>query len=443
MSFTNVRRIAKTRPAVDYELYGIKGSDRYRMHKSQGTDRVAAMTCDMDSPEAFVERAEALREANGRKIEAISLIQSFEDTEFNPNDPDSVARVNELGYKLAKELADDSDALVTTHVDGHGGMPHNHIKILNHVNSTGKSIQTRMLHDKIALVNDRLMVAENCRVMERTRIKERQEKAMSDWSLARGDLPAFEQQLGDRIAESMAAVPDDDLTVSRFKDELATRGIELVEDRRIIKAAKDGSKDAHESVGWTYKMQDTTGEKPRMRRRKASSINSAFTHDGVVAELDARQQALTTPKVPVATQVAVKQQQAVIEEQEQAQEPVEVVPVLPEVEEHQGHQDGQERPQEARQQSGAPEAAPGGWRPPEGLPQRREEAGLQSPAAGVEAKARTAREREAQAQVAGFEEAAGVESKKAPLTRKEKMRADLRRREQEKARDGRDGGMGL
>ncbi|GEM_PF-2626735 len=122
MSVTNSKRIAKTRPKVEYELYGAKGTEKHRRNKTEGTDRVAALRVDAESPEEFVDRAEALATAHGRRIEARSIIQSFESSEFDPNDPEAVQTVNDLGYEFAKKLHPNSDVLVITHVDGAGGV---------------------------------------------------------------------------------------------------------------------------------------------------------------------------------------------------------------------------------------------------------------------------------------------------------------------------------
>lgn len=277
MSVTNSKRIAKTRPKVEYELYGAKGTEKYRRNKSEGTDRVAALRVDAESPEEFVERAEALATAHGRRIEARSIIQSFESSEFAPNDPEAVQTVNDLGYEFAKKLHPNSDVLVITHVDGAGGHPHNHITVINHDNVTGRALQGNNMHWHVAKQNDELMREYGLRVAE---LGSRNVDQRSLWEHRReGEaVSEFDRQLGDQIEESLADRRSVDLP--SYRQVLAEKGIELDEKVHTIKASADGSTQDRESIGWTYKALDSTGEKPRKRRRKASSLSEEFTHEG-------------------------------------------------------------------------------------------------------------------------------------------------------------------
>lgn len=278
MSVTNSKRIAKTRPKVEYELYGAKGTEKYRRNKAEGSDRVAALRVDAESPEAFIERAEALATAHGRRIQARSLIQSFERSEFDPNDPEAVQQVNDLGYEFAKTLHPQSDVLVITHVDGAGGHPHNHITVINHDNVTGRALQGNNMHWHVAKQNDELMRHYGLRVAERG---SRHVDQRSLWEHRReGEaVSEFDRQLGDQIEESLADRRSVDL--ESYRQVLAEKGIELEQKVHTIKASTDGSSQDRESIGWTYKALDTTGEKPRKRRRKASSLSEEFTHQGV------------------------------------------------------------------------------------------------------------------------------------------------------------------
>ncbi|WP_229117288.1 relaxase/mobilization nuclease domain-containing protein [Enemella dayhoffiae] len=103
----------------------------------------------------------------GRRIEARSLIQSFESSEFDPNDPEEVQTVNDLGYEFAKKLHPNSDVLVITHIDGAGGNPHSHITVINHDNVTGRALQGNNMHWHVAKQNDELMRDYGLRVAAR------------------------------------------------------------------------------------------------------------------------------------------------------------------------------------------------------------------------------------------------------------------------------------
>ncbi|UBI07702.1 relaxase/mobilization nuclease domain-containing protein [Corynebacterium falsenii] len=266
MSVTHIRKIAHTRSAVEYEVLGGKGTRQRRENIAAGTDRIAAITCDRATADEFVDHAELMAAAHGRKVETLSLIQSFPAGDFDVGNRDDIQAINDLGYMLAKRLYPDSDALVITHLDGAGGHPHNHIKVINHDKKTGK-VPTNTLHWQVAKANDLLMREHSLRVTERGKRREQ-----STWEHRRDGaaVTAFEQRLGDQIEEILA---DETTSAAIFKERLAERGIELVEKRHTIKASADGKSPERESVGWTYKMRDETGDKPRIRRRKASVLS--------------------------------------------------------------------------------------------------------------------------------------------------------------------------
>lgn len=308
MSVSHSKRIAKTRPAIDYETFGAIGSAKYREHKANGTDRIAAMRCDCGTQFEFADKAEHLRDAFGRKVEAISLIQSFQDVEFDPNDPSRVQYVNDLGYEFGKRLAPDSDVLVITHVDGEGGHPHNHVKIMNHVNPTGRALRLNTMHYAVSRVNDSLMREHGLNIVTRG---EKSGQYQSYWEMQRDgeSVSLFEQQLGDLVMEARIAC---DNTLDGYKAQLDSRGIDLVEETHLIKASADGKQPEHESVGWTYRMRDVTGEKPRLRRRKASSLAGDLTHGPTMAFFAQR-------SAELAAQQAAQQQADLLAAQQDAQ----------------------------------------------------------------------------------------------------------------------------
>ncbi|MEJ6549493.1 relaxase/mobilization nuclease domain-containing protein [Corynebacterium sp. USCH3] len=285
MSTTHIKKVANSFAAVDYQLYGSKYTDTYRNNKKHGTDRVAALSMDAENTDAFIDRAQALAETHGRKVEVLSIIQSFELTEMDPDDPDAVQRVNDMGYALAKKLYPNSDCHVVTHTDGHGGHAHNHILVINHDNETGLAIKSNTLHWQVARHNDELMLANGLSVVTPDASKDRAKY----WELERdgSGISEFERQMGDTIQE----VLDDPEVVDldNYRAGLKARGVELIETKHTIKASKDGKSPEHESIGWKYKMLDETGDKPRTRRRKASVLSDEFTHSAVSVTLDEKQ----------------------------------------------------------------------------------------------------------------------------------------------------------
>ncbi|MDN6704568.1 relaxase/mobilization nuclease domain-containing protein [Corynebacterium glyciniphilum] len=282
MSTTHIKKVANSFAAVDYQLYGSKHTDRYRNNKRLGTDRVAALSMDAESTDQFIDRAQALAEANGRKVEVLSILQSFEKTEMDPDDPDDVQKVNAMGYALAKKMYPNSDCHVVTHTDGHGGHAHNHILVINHDDRTGLAIKHNTMHWQVARHNDQLMRDNGLSVVTPDASKDRARY----WELERdgASVTEFERRLGDTISEVL--YDSEVVDLDGYRDALGSRGIELIEKRRPIPASKDGNKPEHESVGFTYKMLDDSGDKPRSRRRKASSLSTEFTHSAVAVTLD-------------------------------------------------------------------------------------------------------------------------------------------------------------
>ena len=289
MSVTNSRRIALTRPAVDYEMFGPLGSQTYKAHIANGTDRAAAIRCDCGDPFAFVERAEQLRDEHGRKVESISLIQSFEKSELDPTVAAYVQQINDLGYELGKRLAPNSDVLVITHTDSSGGHGHNHIKVMNHDNVTGRALRRDFRHFAVAEVNDELMRECNLRVVERG-----SRDQTKYWEHVRegATISTFDKLLGERLMEVQLDQSWSD--EAGYLAALEAKGIEIKSETHVIAGTDaDGASIEHESIGWTYRMLDDTrvdeGIKPRVRRRKASSLGDEFTYKSLHAAFETRQ----------------------------------------------------------------------------------------------------------------------------------------------------------
>ncbi|GAB2899743.1 relaxase/mobilization nuclease domain-containing protein [Neomicrococcus lactis] len=256
MSTVNVKPSRSARDSVGYALYG-NDKDKRAEHVTNGTDRVAAMSCSVESPEGFVARAEALAKSRGRKNELYSYTQNFSPEEFDKDDQGHVRRVNELGEKLAGRMHS-ADHLVVTHADSAGGHLHNHIYVINHDNLTGKSLQRNTSwKNGLHQVNDQLMRAENCRVLPSP------EQARPDWSQRREEfaVDGFERTLGDKVASSLR----DKRSVDRagFTEVLEEHGVTLAETQRD---------------GWTYKMR--RADNGKLGRKKASTLTPEFTAEG-------------------------------------------------------------------------------------------------------------------------------------------------------------------
>lgn len=268
MSTVNVQPTTSARAAVTYALLGTGA--RRAEHTKDGTTRAARFTCSMESPEAFVARAEQVS-AIGRRNEMYTYTQNFSPEEFDVNNPEHIQRVHDLGVKLAKRM-NSADFLVATHTDSAGGHLHNHIYVVNHDNLTGKALsRCRSWSRGLRQVNDQLMRDEGCQVLPDP------QQPKPDWDLRRSAFVegGFEQKLGDIVVESLR----DERSVDResFEQVLAEHEVRLrVTDRD----------------GWTYSMRREDNGK--WGRRKASSLCDEFTAKGVGEVFAFRQRHMNT-----------------------------------------------------------------------------------------------------------------------------------------------------
>ncbi|WP_346007502.1 relaxase/mobilization nuclease domain-containing protein [Janibacter terrae] len=335
MSSVDVRPVHNLRDRADYLEYGV--GLKKKLHCAAGTDRLAVMYCSLGSIDEFVERGEALAEAHGRSVQAQSYLQNFEVVEFKVTDPEDLARVNDLGYELARRMDEiegiDTDHLVVTHADADGGHAHNHIVRLNHDNLTGRGIRMFRTHASVKKANDQLMREQGLRTVtdrqqeialglapgaltpahkEQVATLGLQQRLVSSirttqadyWARKRGTLNEGEQSFDMRLADAVtAAMLDPDVT----DDD------ELVASLRRVKVA--GAPDAKRD-GITMTVDPKTqGTKFRMwndatkryNYRSASKLSPMLTTAGrapLYAEKALEVQAAVKPaRVPTAAEL--------------------------------------------------------------------------------------------------------------------------------------------
>lgn len=270
-------------------------ADTERYVRGKDNARGVAITCDVPGPPgAFAARARALTQNTRREVEVLHYRQSFSDEEFDPQNPEDVQRVNDLGYLLAKKMHPNSDSLVVTHIDGRGGKAHNHILVINHDNSTGKALsQYRTFHDRkagdqrgVQSVNDELMIEHGLSVVKRI------DHQPKDWELRREDFgeSSLDRQMGDRM---MAALGDPRSTNKAALVEVLDEQNQLPMDdggfpprmRLHTSVARKGKREGLET--WTLYIEDQRDEAGRAERRKRTSVLSAdFTPEGAQAFFD-------------------------------------------------------------------------------------------------------------------------------------------------------------
>ena len=274
MSVTNVKSCADVRARVEYLVVG-DGAKRWS-HLMAKTHRMAAMSCDAASIEDFVKQGRTWAKHHGRKVQALTYIQSFAADELSADKPDDVNYCNELGAELARRMHPHSPALTITHTDGEGGKVHNHIVVLNHDMESGYALKDFKLHHQVAKVNDELMVDHGFTpVVEKTVSERGVKRAETTKHVAKAR--GFDAQLLEAVRGARGASE----SFSMFVDECKQRGVDV---------------DVRDDKGITYRMMDETGPKRRVRRRKASKLGKEFTKDELDKSFEKTKQ--QEPEVP-------------------------------------------------------------------------------------------------------------------------------------------------
>lgn len=160
MSVTNIRVGASARGALLYQLYGLGPEGTQR--RKAGDHRAVGFISDYGhSPNsavwAHIRDAERVGRSRRARSEALTLIHSFPKEEMDPQNPEDIQRVGELGYELAKRLYPNSAVTVVVHNDSKGQNLHSHITVTNEDMTTGKAIRANKLHRQVQKVNDELM----------------------------------------------------------------------------------------------------------------------------------------------------------------------------------------------------------------------------------------------------------------------------------------------
>lgn len=266
MSTINVRPSKDAAGAVGYVLFGHAKDRREQLLASGGT-RAAAFALSMadggTTAAEFVERAERLAEAHGRRNMLYSYVLAFHPDEFDVTNQDDLDRVRDVAVELAERMHS-ADYMVVVHADAAGGHAHAHILVMNHDSLTGKSLQryTSWRHG-LRQINDELMTDEGLRVLPDPA------EPKPDWELRREAFApgGFEQTLGDKVYAALADPRSTDQ--AEFEQVLAEHSVALaVTDRD----------------GWTYKMRREDNGK--FGRKKASGLTPEFTADGAQTIFD-------------------------------------------------------------------------------------------------------------------------------------------------------------
>lgn len=288
MSTTNISPIYDLGTRADYLEMG-RGS-KASGHRSAGTNRIApGFHVDAANIDEFIELGNRLAAGNKRRVKAQGLLVNFHPDELDVRNPDDLQRGGDLALELARRAFPNSPTMVVVHDDADGGHVHAHVVILNHDVVSGLAPKKNRTHAQISKLNDELMREEGMRVVEDEYMAAREK-----WASRRADLPAFEQSVGDRVAEAKAAALKGDLDAFNevFKAECKTRGVDMDRTEHLVETdTRRGRKKGDVEVGITYRaLDDSDPRKPRRRRKAASKLSREFTDAGLQQAVEIERQ---------------------------------------------------------------------------------------------------------------------------------------------------------
>lgn len=219
------------------------------LHYQEKNDRAAYETSSSDPLDFYATSMDLLSDNKSRKIEALTIVQSFSPEELDYQNENDVLRAHQAGVELCSRLAEKYHIMfnVVTHIDSKGHNVHNHMDIPNVDLETGKALQGEIkLFSNLARIND---------------------DVMRDLGLEICNQPAdgydFRIDLKNRLNEAINASQ----TYDDFVVEATKRGI----------AIKDKKANGQALKHITYEFQDPSGVKHKIRDNK---IDDNVTFNG-------------------------------------------------------------------------------------------------------------------------------------------------------------------
>lgn len=276
---SSARMLTSVDETMEYLEHGRPGSQKSASHREHGTDRIAAMSNDCGTPEAFLAEAKRVSEQSGRKNLVLSFVQSHPSWELDKDDPDDIQRCCDAGYATAKKNWPGAKVCVITHADSEGGHLHNHILVINE--EDGRALRHTRL-DMIRAGNDEVMREMELSVLP-PQGREGRELYAKEWEEVREQKAPFQQVLGDQVLSAL----NDKRSVDEetFREVLGESGVTIYETDQSNReqSPKRSRGEQFTGIGWSYRMFDETpGTKNRYRHANASRLTKDFTHESVM-----------------------------------------------------------------------------------------------------------------------------------------------------------------
>ncbi|TFD17036.1 hypothetical protein E3T26_02795 [Cryobacterium sp. TMT1-21] len=271
--------IMQVAPVYDLDVRGaylmLGVGERRKGHELAGTDRLQPGSfIDAADMAEFVSVGNSL--TRSRRVRAQSLVVSFSPSELDKSATDDQCLVGAVAAEIARRAFPGALIAVAVHSDGNA--PHAHVLAINDID--GRAIRENRTHWKLKHIADDVARENGLSTIDKPSVK----AAAPAWAARRDDLPLFDRQLGDAVAEVLA---DEWITSwAGFTTALDAKGITL-DIREEVQ--RRGPQAGRTVTGLTFRALDETGQgKPRIRRRKASSLSQSFTHSTIAAALKAR-----------------------------------------------------------------------------------------------------------------------------------------------------------
>lgn len=288
MSYVSVSGVTDLNGLVGYLYFGKDDKTKYR--RQNGITRAVQSFCTIPLGH-FVDYGNNLQIAQGYKLSAVSIVQSFNNDIDHLDYKNPVDRyyINCLGRELAQKIYKNSEVLVVTHVDGKHHHIHNHIVVLNQDILTHKAVSTHLLRD-IRNANDELMKEHDMNVIPKPSeqeiiktfaTKKNEEKHDKTWLRQHDFDTILQQKLNQVLLLKPTSMNEFGQLLSKAGVNYQTKGVAGNNDQIII--------------GLTYYMQ-LDGD--RKRRRKASRLGNKYLYNSLLNSFhEAQKEQLTVPFV--------------------------------------------------------------------------------------------------------------------------------------------------
>lgn len=250
-----------------------------------------AFNCSLDPEEATQEMAALVRRlGRNKKVQCHSIIQSFDRSELNPNDPVDIEGANVAGQELAKRICELNSEhsqhmiFVFTQADNTPGLLHNHIIICNPSCDDGHALYGYQIkHDVVAKLSDKVCEDLDIKVSDKlpdTKEHTLQRSAVTsaEVMLRKNGKYTWKDDLRNRINQCLQDTHICDF--NSFSDALGSKGVNIKAYRR------DGVTPLKYT---TYSFTDKDGKQRRARDR---NLDTSLNVDKVNQELQKHVQML-------------------------------------------------------------------------------------------------------------------------------------------------------